>query len=58
MTRRVSFRKADVRRTIEAAHKAGLHVTCIRPDGTIEVSEQDRPQPSTEPVEQEHDVVL
>jgi len=39
MTRALPFTQASLRRAIEAARKAGLHVTGIRPDGTVIVRE-------------------
>jgi hypothetical protein len=40
VTRAVSFTQASTRRLIEAARKAGLRVTGIRPDGTLIVDDQ------------------
>jgi len=57
MTKAVSFTQASVRRAIEAAHKAGLRVTAIRPDGTLIVDEKDNPQ-APSPLEKEREVVL
>lgn len=37
MTRALPFTQASLRRAIEAARKAGLRVTGIRPDGTLVV---------------------
>jgi hypothetical protein len=56
MTRAIPFTKARLRRAIEAAREAGLHVTGIRPDGTLIVD--DNPQGPEKPVEQERQVVL
>jgi hypothetical protein len=39
MTRAFPFTQASLRRAIEAARKAGLSVTGIRPDGTLIVHE-------------------
>jgi hypothetical protein len=39
MTRSLPFTQASLRRAIEAARKAGLSVTGIRPDGTLIVHE-------------------
>ncbi len=39
MTRARPFTKASLRHSIEAAHKAGLRVTAIRPDGTLIVDD-------------------
>lgn len=39
MTRPLPFTQASLRRTIEAARKAGLQVTGIRPDGTLVVQD-------------------
>jgi hypothetical protein len=39
MTRALPFTQASLRRAIEAARKAGLNVTGIRPDGTVIVRE-------------------
>jgi hypothetical protein len=41
MTARLPFTQASLRRAIEAAHKAGLRVTAIRPDGTLIVDDGD-----------------
>jgi hypothetical protein len=38
MTRALPFTEASLRRAISAARKAGLHVTGIRPDGTVLVA--------------------
>jgi hypothetical protein len=57
MTKTVSFTQASVRRAIEAARKAGLRVTAIRPDGTLIVDEKDSPQ-ALSPLEKEREVVL
>jgi hypothetical protein len=56
MTRAIRFTQASLRRAIEAARKAGLRVTGIRPDGTLIVD--DNPQALEKPVEQEREVVL
>lgn len=37
---RIPFTKAKVKRAIDAAREAGLRVTGIRPDGTVEVVEE------------------
>jgi hypothetical protein len=39
VTHALPFTQSSLRRAIEAARKAGLHVTGIRPDGTVIVSE-------------------
>ena len=39
MTRPLPFTQASLRRAIEAARKAGLQVTGIRPDGTLLVQD-------------------
>jgi len=39
MTRVLRFTQASLRRAIEAARKAGLQVTGIRPDGTLLVQD-------------------
>lgn len=39
MTARIPFTQAIVRRAIAAARKEGLHVLCIRPDGSVVVGE-------------------
>ncbi len=57
MTKTTSFTQASLRRAIEAARKAGLRVTAIRPDGTLIIDEQDNPQP-VNPLEKEREVVL
>jgi hypothetical protein len=41
MTRALPFTEASLRRAITAARKAGLHVTGIRPDGTLIVIDGD-----------------
>jgi hypothetical protein len=56
MTRAIPFTKASLRRAIEAVREAGLHVTGVRPDGTLIIDEN--PQASEKPVEQEREVVL
>ena len=57
MTKAVSFTQASLRRAIEAARKAGLRVTAIRPDGTVIVDQQDSPQ-AFSPLENEREVAL
>jgi hypothetical protein len=39
VTARIPFTQATVRRAIAAARKEGLHVLCIRPDGSVVVGE-------------------
>lgn len=39
MTDKLPFTQQSLRRAIEAARKAGLHVLAIRPDGTVIVGE-------------------
>jgi hypothetical protein len=59
MTRTVPFTQASLRRAIEAARKAGLRVTGIRPDGTLVVEDRDNhPQSEEKTVEQEREIVL
>jgi hypothetical protein len=58
MTRAIRFTQASLRRAIEAARKAGLRVTGIRPDGTLMLAERDCPQPEKNALEQEAEVVL
>jgi hypothetical protein len=58
MTRAIRFTQASLRRAIEAARKAGLRVTSIRPDGTLMLEERDYPQPEKNALEQEAEVVL
>jgi hypothetical protein len=41
MTRALPFTQAGLRRAIRAAREAGLHVTGIRPDGTLIVNDGD-----------------
>jgi hypothetical protein len=41
MTTRLPFIQASLCRAIEAARKAGLRVTAIRPDGTLIVDDGD-----------------
>ncbi len=43
MTRSLPFTQASLRRAIDAAHKSGLRVRGIRPDGTIIVQDGDAP---------------
>jgi hypothetical protein len=50
MTKAVSFTRASVRRAIEAARKAGLRVTAIRPDGTVVVNDGENPLDSVAPL--------
>jgi hypothetical protein len=57
MTRPVPFTQASVRRAIEAARKAGLRVTAIRPDGTVIVDREDNPQ-AANALEKGREVVL
>lgn len=40
---RIPFTQARVERAVKAARKLGLRVKCIRPDGSVEVEEQDAP---------------
>ena len=58
MTRKVSFTQASLRRAIEAARKAGLRVTGIRPDGTLVLEDRSNPQSEQKAVEQERKIVL
>jgi hypothetical protein len=58
MTRAVSFTQASLRRAIEAARKAGLRVTGIRPDGTLILDDRNNPQLEEKAVEQEREIVL
>jgi hypothetical protein len=59
MTRAVPFTQAILRRAIEAARKAGLRVTGIRPDGTLIVGETiDGPQDAPQGLEREREIVL
>lgn len=44
MTKPLPFTKASLKRAIHAAQEAGLRVTGIRPDGTIEVAGGHVPQ--------------
>lgn len=59
MTRAATFTQASLRRAIEAARKAGLRVTGIRPDGTLLLNEpaEDNPQ-EAEPLERKREIVL
>lgn len=43
MSRAIPFTQAKVKRAIDAARKAGMRVTGIRPDGTVLVQEADAP---------------
>jgi hypothetical protein len=43
MSRALPFTQASLRRAIEAAHKAGLRVRRIRPDGTLVVDDGSEP---------------
>lgn len=59
MTRKVPFTQASLCRAIEAARKAGLRVTGIRPDGTLVVEDHSNPQSDGKPdVEREREIVL
>jgi len=58
MTRAIAFTQASLRRAIEAARKAGLRVTGIRPDGTLLVDDRDNSQPVDQAVERNREVVL
>lgn len=53
MTVRLPFTKASLERAIAAARKAGLHVTGIRPDGTLVVQDGEAPVAPLEPAEQD-----
>ena len=57
MTRVIRFTKASLRRAIEAARKAGLRVTGIKPNGTLIVDDKNDPQ-ETESLEKKREVVL
>jgi hypothetical protein len=57
MTRAIAFTQASLRRAIEAARKAGLRVTGIRPDGTLLVDDRDNSQPVDQAVERNREVV-
>ena len=43
MTAKIPFTQATVRRAIAAARAEGLHVLCIRPDGSVVVGENPIP---------------
>jgi hypothetical protein len=58
LTRAIPFTQASLQRAINAARKAGLRVTGIRPDGTVLLEEGDNPQPDDKAIEQEPEVVL
>jgi len=58
VTRKVSFTQASLRRAIEAARKAGLRVTGIRPDGTLVLEDGSNPQSEEKAVEREREIVL
>jgi hypothetical protein len=58
MTRVVPFTQAGLRRAIEAARKAGLRVTAIRPDGTIETTEKESSQETRASLEPKPEIVL
>jgi hypothetical protein len=58
MTRALPFTQASLKRAIKAAHKAGLHVTGIRPDGTLIVSAGDNPAPDIAPAESDDDTAM
>jgi hypothetical protein len=47
-SRALPFTQAGLKRAIAAAQAAGLHVTAIRPDGTIELGSH--PQAHNEPM--------
>jgi len=53
MTRALPFTQAGLRRAIEAAHKAGLRVRRIRPDGTLIVDDGSAPIAETDSVEED-----
>ena len=57
MTRAIRFTQASLKRAIEAARKAGLRVTGIKPDGTLIVDDENNPQ-ETGPLEKKREVVL
>jgi hypothetical protein len=56
MSRALPFTQASLRRAIEAAHKAGLRVRRIQPDGTLIVD--DGSEPVAEIVSVEEDKTL
>lgn len=58
MTRPLPFTKAKLRRAIEAAREAGLHIKGIAPDGTLIVNDQSNPQDEEKIVEERREVVL
>jgi hypothetical protein len=60
MTRSIPFTQASLRRAIEAARKAGLYVTGIKPDGTILVSDKlrDDSEKPANGLEREREIVL
>jgi hypothetical protein len=58
VSRAIAFTQAGLRRAIEAARKAGLRVTGIRPDGTLLVEDRDNSQPVDPAVERTRKVVL
>lgn len=45
MTKALPFTQATVRRAIAAAHRSGLRVVGIRPDGTVIVDGGENPHP-------------
>jgi hypothetical protein len=59
MSAKIRFTQAGLRRAINAARKAGLRVTGIRPDGTLVVDDHSNPQSDGKPdVECEREIVL
>lgn len=58
MTRSISFTQASLRRAIEAALKAGLRVTGIKPDGTLIVDGPEQGVRRPAPLANQTEVVL
>lgn len=54
-SRALPFTEAGLKRAIGAARKAGLRVTAIRPDGTLEVDDSGGPQAA---LDLGHEVIL
>lgn len=54
-SRALPFTQAGLKRAIAAAQAAGLRITGIRPDGTIEIG---NPQAEDRPIEERREVVL
>lgn len=58
MNRSAPFTQASLRRAIEAARKAGMHVIGIKPDGTIILDDRKTADNSRDAIELEGEIVL